>query len=813
MADKPTPTRDAAKEQADAPVLQSLHDRLGAVLHWASASRLRMALVGSVAITLLGGVFAVWSYLAHLAVDQEPPATLEMALEAMDNREFEEARILIGRMQRHPQDPDDFGGGLFVLGSVKASQAESEWSAARQRAMYLVAARYLQKATVLEIPAERESQLVFLLGKSLIRGSQPQEGISVLTKALLREDLPTIKIHVLLTEAYLALPDPDYEAALRHNEALLNDPDLSDEEKSEALVVKAETMGQLGQLEEAAKLLQQLGSGHSQQALAKSLSGRLAIATAQQLPETSPERQPLLEQAQADLREAQRLDPLSGKLTRQAMYWIGKCYEMQGDHPAAIGEYDRIGKLYGDTPESLVATLSRADLMRFSGNKPKALAAYRSVLETVGDPVTYSNHLLSLSELRKRLINAHASFVDANEFEEAMRLLEQFPELFDQVQVIQMRANTHEQWGLADIHEASDTTRRDSSSLAKQGRHHLRAAGRAYELLAQTRFATPEFTKDLWRAAEDYYLGQNYTHAVRVLEEYLHYEAELRSAAALLRLGQSLLTINETDSAIQALEQCIDMYPRDVSVYQARLECVRAYMQQNRVEEAEQLLITNLTGEALWPESPEWRDSLFALGQLLHDTGRHEQAIAKLEEGVIRYPDAAQSLMARYTIARSFHSAAEEPAQKVRDAKTENERQKNRKLRDYYLEGALENYLLVQRMITLEGHGASTPLKRNLLRNCYMMQGSVLFQLRRYEDARRAYANVSTLYQNEPFVLESFVHIANCWRRLDQPLKARGTIEQAKVVLQRLPRDTDFRISTNFDRQYWDMLLKEMSKW
>jgi TolA-binding protein len=317
----------------------------------------------------------------------------------------------------------------------------------------------------------------------------------------------------------------------------------------------------------------------------------------------------------------------------------------------------------------------------------------------------------------------------------------------------------------------------------------------------------------LWLAADYYYLGQNYTHAARVLEEYLHYEAERRNAAALLRLGQCSLTIDKTDRAIQALEECIEMFPRDVAVYQARLECVRAYLQQNRTQEAEKLLLTNLTGDALTPQSPEWRDSLFALGQLLHDTGRNREAILKLEEAVIRYPDAPQALMARYTIARSFHSAAEGPAQNVLEAKTENERQKNRKLRDQNLEGALENYLLVQRMITLEGHGENSSLKRSLLRNCYMMQGSVLFQLRRYEEARKAYANVSTLYQNEPFVLESFVHIANCWRRLNQPVKARGTIEQAKLVLQRLPPDTDFRLATNFDRQYWQILLNEMSKW
>jgi TolA-binding protein len=520
-----------------------------------------------------------------------------------------------------------------------------------------------------------------------------------------------------------------------------------------------------------------------------------------------------LQQALNALRDSQRLDSLSGEATRRAMYWIGTCYEMQGDQVEAMAEFDRVGKLFGDTAESLVATLAKADLHRKTGNMSLALASYRSVLESVGDPVTYYNPLLSLDELKKRLIGAQTGFIATDEFEAALALLEQYPLLFSQVEVIQMRAKTHEQWGLDLLKQAADQTRRRAGSIAKEGRYHLRAAGRAYESLAHARFATRKFSDDLWLAAEYYYRGQNYTHAARVLEEYLHYEAERRNAAALLRLGQCLLTIDKTEIAIQALEQCIEMYPRDVAVYQARLECVRAYLLLNREPEAEQLLLTNLTGDSLTPESPEWRDSLFALGQLLHDKERYREAILKLEEAVIRYPNAPQALMARYTIARSFHSAAEVPAQNVLEAKTENERQKNRKLRDQNLEGALDNYLLVQRMITLEGHGQNSLLRRSLLRNCYMMQGSVLFQLRRYEESRKAYANVSTLYQNEPFVLESFVHIANCWRRLNQPIKARGTIEQAKLVLQRLPPDTDFRVATNFDRQYWHIMLMEMSKW
>jgi len=199
---------------------------------------------------------------------------------------------------------------------------------------------------------------------------------------------------------------------------------------------------------------------------------------------------------------------------------------------------------------------------------------------------------------------------------------------------------------------------------------------------------------------------------------------------------------------------------------------VRAYRQIGNNKKAEELLLTNKRDEGLKPSSPEWRDSLFAIGELYHDLGRYEDAIKELSEAVLRYPEAPQAILSRYIIARSYHSAAEKPATKIGEAKTENERQKNRKLRDRNLQAALQNYLIVQRMISTDMSQEETnQLKRPLLRNCYMMQGSVLFQLKRYEEARKAFSNVSTLYQNEPFVLESFVHIANCWSRLISPSK------------------------------------------
>ncbi len=812
MAKEAASKKEEAKP-SDKPAARSLPERIFGLITWAKERTWRMALVGMVGITLLGSVFAVWSYLAHLAVSVEDPVTLQMALNKLSEGDYEQAETLVRTMQRQPQNPDDFGGALYILGSVKANQAESEWSAARQRAVHLVAARYLQKALTLGVPPEVEPQLLFLLGQSLIQGNQPQKGIRILNQALSLENAPSQKVHILLTEANLALPNPDLESVLHHNAELLKFPNLSDEQRTEALIVRAETLGRVGRAKDANEILKQLSKDRTEDGQLKNLSGRLLLSAAEELPETNPQRQAMIEQAVSDLQAAQRLDPFNGEQTRRAKYWIGKSFELQRDYESAIDEYDQIGKLYGDTPESLAAQIAEADLLRFAGKKSLSLAAYRRVLESVGNPTTYSNKLISLEDLKKHLRSAHASFVEAGEFESALALLEQFDTLFEHEIIIELRASTHEAWGQAELKEAAASPPLRAARLAKDGRYHLRAAGRAFESLAKVRFATREYTDDLWFAAENYYQGQTYTHAARMLEKYLHYEPERRNATVFLRLGQSYLTLGETEKAIRALEQCITMHPRDLAVYQARLECVRAYRQMDRNEEAEALLLENINGDELTPKSPEWRDSLFELGEIQHETGRFEQAFKTLEEAVIRYPDAPQSLMARYTIARSFHNAAQVPANKVRLAKTENERQKNRKLRDENLQGALDNYKLVQRMLTLQDHGESHVLKQHLLRNCYMMQGSVLFQLRRYEEARKAYANVSTLFQSEPFVLESFVHIANCWRRLDEPMNARRTIEQAKLVLQRLPSDTNFKLATNFNRQQWQLLLNEMSKW
>lgn len=780
---------------------------------WFKSHKLRTALLGTVGLTLLAILFGIWSYVGHVAVLDTDIVTLEMALEALDQQRFEEARNLVNRLQVQP-GAQDIGGSLFILGAAKAHQADTEWSVERQRATHLVAARYLQKAREVGVPLDRQTQLLFLLGRSLIHGNQAKQGISVLNEALAADAQPVAEIRKLLTEAYLNQPDPNLSAALKHNDALLADETLDANTRQDAKLARIGILVRSQRFDDARDLLSSLGDAGLYAARQQLLLGQIALAKAQLNDVPDDLQIDLVESALGNFREAERLDTRKSDISRQAMVMIGKCYELREDRLSALEQYEAVSNRYGDTAESIVAMLSKARLSQQANETDRALAGYRAVLETVGNPHSYMNPLMSLKQLREELLRAHSDFLRAGQFEQAMGLVEFFPSLFGIALVTELKAKTHVIWGESIQAVANDTQRYSSKErLKSQARYHFRAAGRAYQTLAELRFATDEYIDDLWLASENYFRGQSYTHTTLVLDDYLHYEARLRRAQALLRYGQSKLAIGKITEAIAALEECVEMHPSDPNIYAARVECAKAYLLADKPRAAEALLLTNLTGETLTPASNDWRDSLFLLGDQLHEAGKYNEAILKLEEAVMRYPNAPQTLYARYTIARSFHSAAEEPAQKAREAKTENERQKNRRLRDQNLNSALQAYRDVQRGITLDGRSVESELTKTLLRNCYMMQGTVLFQLRRYEEARKAYANVSTLYQHDPFVLESFVNIAQCWHRLNQTMNARQTIAQAKRVLERLPADVKFEDSTNFNRQQWSLLLDEMAKW
>lgn len=340
----------------------------------------------------------------------------------------------------------------------------------------------------------------------------------------------------------------------------------------------------------------------------------------------------------------------------------------------------------------------------------------------------------------------------------------------------------------------------------------------AFEELARRRFATSRYPDEVWQSAEAYFRGQSYTQAIRMFNEYLRNEPVRRNAQALLRLGQARLALRDLEGGMAALEECIELHPEDATVYRARLDAAKAYRDVDDPRRAELMLLANLDDPGQSPASNEWRDSLFELGHLLYDEGRYPEAIERLQEGVERYPEAAQARLATYLMGNCYRMVAEKPLEDLDTAQTINEREKAAAMAQEYLLKAYEYLEAVRKQ--LSSAGETNTLELAMLRNCYMFEGDVLFDLgrvenspQRFSDAMAAYSNVSTLYHDHPFVLEPLVQIAACQRRLNQKVEARLRVKNAIEFLERMPPGIDFRETTNLTRNEWELLLKEMLKW
>jgi tetratricopeptide (TPR) repeat protein len=260
-----------------------------------------------------------------------------------------------------------------------------------------------------------------------------------------------------------------------------------------------------------------------------------------------------------------------------------------------------------------------------------------------------------------------------------------------------------------------------------------------------------------------------------------------------------------------------------VAVYAARIWCAKALQEKGELVEAEELLQENLVGSGLTPASPEWRESLFELGQLLHADGRYKQAIEKLTEAVERekllvggqqFPYERPVVLGLYTIAEAYRLSASEPGQRLLTSTIESDRQETRRQITGALEQAANYYAIVRSLINRRQETAQlAEWDQAILRNSYFSLGSVLFDLGRYNEAIEAYSDAEARYQNDPLVLEIFVQVANCYRRMDRIVEARGALERAKVVLKRLPADGAYLESTNYTREEWTDLLDRLSKW
>jgi tetratricopeptide (TPR) repeat protein len=734
----------------------------------------------------------------------------------------------------------EHGGAYYILGAVTLRDADEQINPAKRQLLDLVAARYLEEARSRGFPQTREHGGLLMLGRALHGAGRHARSISILREALGAAPDDAAPIHALLADCYLNLQPPKLAEALDHNRQYLASPGLS----SKAL--------DAGRLAEARILLAQKNPAAAQQAItmiqenstsypeAVILQGRIVLQTLATAPAPPADANAVTTEMQDQLRRLLAREGLPPAITAQAQLLIGLCYQQQGDTRAAIAQFDKIRRLYFGQPEALAATIFHGDLVR-PESPAEAVALYKRALSQVGgSEEAYHNIWLPADEFCNRFTAAIDNLTERGFFADALDLTLTLVSPFSHLAAIERQAQIHRGWA-RQLEQRATTEKQPQADVSEaEARHHRRQAGALWHKLADLRIATRNYLGDLASSADDFRRGHGFEQAVLVYQELLKQGPQQGEPEALVGLGESLLSLGKTDDGLIVLGRCREVYPQHPATYQARLLSAMTLQEQGKPAEAQELLIDNLYRYSLAPKSNDWRDSLFALGNLLYRQAQElesrsrlagvdrldaesrraglalleqshaafEDAIRTLTEAVDRYDNAPQAIEARYRIAEAYRHSAKLPRKRISGVTIETSKALLNRQMGELLQSAIDGYSTLITRLSDQQDVTRWPTETAILRNCYFGRADALFDLGKYDEAIQAYSAATNRYQHDPESLEAYVQIASCHRRLGRVSEARGTLEQARVVLLRIRPDADFVRTTRFGRQDWLHLLE-----
>lgn len=776
---------------------------------------------GVVALSVLSLSAGIWFWIAWRAAQIPPETLLTDALEAYSERRLAEADHIAEKLRTNSGLADKrLGGPPFIRGAVAAREAGPEDDQGA-RDHYLVAARFLEEAYDRGFPEGYENEGLFLLGKSLFMIGEYLESRPVLSAALEAYPQRKSELHLLLASAYFKDIESDLVKAQWHIDQYLADPGLDDSARLRGLLHRSRILFRRGDVAACQKTLAEIPESSEIAHAVLTMQGQVLMHEAQRKADEALERddrqareasRELYQKAIETFRTALQTEGLDVDTERTAMYLIGRSFIGMGESGAALVQLQRTRRKHYETPQGFAAGFYEAELLAQAQGDDEALIAYRRVLSLMGDPQRFSNLWVSLEELRRGMLRAYDHFQRAEQFQHAVELARSFRPLFDQLRALELEAQARSTWGDTLAARAQRLSPLAAEESRREARGHYRESGALYRRLTRLRVATRHYPDDLWHAAEGYLSAQSYWVARELLDRYLTSELLRRRPRALVAYGEALLALDRPEEALAAFEECLTLYGRDAASFRARLLGSRAHLERGEIELAEKLLVDNLQSDLLTPQSKEWRESLFARGRLLHLDGRYTDALMHLEEAVKRYPDDPDALEASYLIADVNHQLANQLQSELEAETVERARRDKNIQSKKHREQALAQFTEVQETISRnQARRELSSLERNILRNCFFARGAVLIGLGRYSEAIEVYSTATNRYQRAPEGLQAYMQIAYCYRLLNRPADARGTVQQAKVVLKRMEDDGSFVESTNFDRRQWEQLLEWLS--
>ncbi len=352
----------------------------------------------------------------------------------------------------------------------------------------------------------------------------------------------------------------------------------------------------------------------------------------------------------------------------RAALLLGKIAQVKNELDRAKGFYEEVITSHAGTTIFAAGRFGRAEILALQGATDSSMDNdyHFAIREILSPENKRPPEMLTAEAIHAALAEHIQEFQRAGKLETALH--------FIQLQRLLKEPDTAEMvFREAEIYERrGDELMAEASALPPGSAHdekyqaaldHYAAAADSY--MRHTNMAIMQSDvsgQSLWKAATLFDKAGQSEKSLAAYQKFIHYyPTDAQLPEAILHVGQLYQSLGQFEKAIPYYQRNLADHPNTTPSYMSSVQLARCYIAQGDqfYPQAEQTLLGVVQdNKTLEPSAAEFRDSIFALGELYYRGGRWSDAILRLEEAITRYPDDVAITRIRFWLANSYRKSA-----------------------------------------------------------------------------------------------------------------------------------------------------------
>jgi tetratricopeptide (TPR) repeat protein len=758
---------------------------------------------------------SLFGYAAYLFIDPQPGLTIDQKLDIarkyLDNERPKASLELLNKILTTDKLESDAQGRVHIM------LAESLDMAQKQQKLHIAAnyARIIEQTQLaLARGVKGDFKIYQRLGESYEALNKTAQALDAYRRAMAMDPDKTLAIQRKVIDLQLAQEDPS--PAEGTIEEYLKNKAITNAERAWAIGEKAQILTDEGKFLEARQLLASALTLEIDTVAMGTLNYRLGYAAFR-----------LGDQAEAERYLRVARDQFQGRhpLDADACVLLGKICQDRNDSEQAIAFFDQVLVNHPEAKVAPSARLGRGVARIMLKEDDAGLTDLHDLVDEIATKQTRARFRDdAIAGLRKasELLANRQNFTGAMEVLAYEQTLDPDPAagFFARLgNVYEKRADQIDNTSV--VVSPAEQIKRDA-----QARDLRTKAGDAYVAYSRKLTLADDkgYSDAMWKGIDLYDRAANIASVITALELFVAERPDDALAPdALLRLGRSYQAAGQFDKAIAAFQKNQFRYPQSLAASKSAVPLAQAYIAKGPESfgKAENVLLSVVNNNPLLtPESEEFKQALFELGQLFYRTNRFEDAVGRLTEFVDRYPTDQRLGQLLFLMADSYRKSAGVLDAKLAAQKTANVDASGNNVGVDLAEAAAAKRdrlnkakVLYDRVVDLyKTHAPTTEIDRLYLKLSHFYRADCLYDLGQYAEAIPLYDTAAFRYQEDPSALAAYVQIVNSYCALGKIEEAKTANERAKWLLRRIPPE-QFKDGTfSMPKEYWEQWLKWTSE-